>query len=252
MDEQELALRRTQMGRTTKPWIDHAGPDALWGLDDGGWLFMSGAPSSAVNLALVHDGDPATLAKTRGRVQEAGFPTVLMLAGSSEHADPGYGWERVGSMPFMASRLSGDHLKPDSRVRTAGPADRDAARELIGDAFELEPEIAEVCSRVAGEDAGTLRVWLLEEGERPVSAVVTGIAGDAVCVWCMATPARFARRGYGRALLAHVLLAAREEGAAIGLLAATPAGRPLYEATGWATLEDWKMFERTDSATTHA
>jgi GNAT superfamily N-acetyltransferase len=248
MDERDLSLRRGQMGRTTKPWTDHAGPDAVWEFREGSWLFLTGSPSPAVNLALVHDGEPATLAHTRARVEQAGFPTVLMLAGPSEGADLGDGWAPSASMPFMASRLSDRHVGADPRVRIAGAADRDVARDLMGDAFELEPEIADVCSRVADMDVGSTRVWLLVEEGQAVSGVITAIADDAVCVWCMATPKRFARRGYGRALLAHVLLAAREEGARIGLLAATPAGRPLYEATGWQTLEEWQMFERAGSA----
>jgi len=48
-------------------------------------------------------------------------------------------------------------------------------------------------------------------------------------------------------LLADVLARARLEGASIGLLGATPAGRPLYDATGWTTLEEWQLFLSSDS-----
>jgi GNAT superfamily N-acetyltransferase len=67
----------------------------------------------------------------------------------------------------------------------------------------------------------------------------------------MATPQRFARRGYGRAILADVLLRAKLEGASIGLLGATPAGKALYDSTGWTTLEDWRMFLTPDAASAH-
>jgi predicted acetyltransferase len=67
-------------------------------------------------------------------------------------------------------------------------------------------------------------------------------------VWCMATPERFARRSYARALLAHVLHVAAGQGATFGLLAATPAGKPLYDATGWSTLEEWRLHLNSGSA----
>ena len=248
MNDQELSLRRGQMGRTTMPWTDLSGPDAVGEVRGGSWLFLTGAASPAVNLVLVHDGDEATLAGTRDRVDAAGFPTAFMLAGPSEDADLGDGWAPVGSMPFMASHLTDEHLRRDTRVRPAAAADRDVARELMADTFDLKPDIADVCASVAGADADSMILWLLIDDGQAVSAVVTALADDAVCVWCMCTPARFARRGYGRALLADVLLRSREQGAATGLLVATPAGQPLYEATGWETLEKWQMFERSGSA----
>jgi len=64
----------------------------------------------------------------------------------------------------------------------------------------------------------------------------------------MGTPQRFGRRGYGKAILASVLDTAREDGAVLGLLGATPAGLPLYEATGWQTQETWDLFTDATSA----
>jgi hypothetical protein len=89
---------------------------------------------------------------------------------------------------------------------------------------------------------------LLIEDAQAVSTVLTSIVDDAVCVWCMGTPARFARRGYGRSLLTDVLLRAQFEGASIGLLGATQAGKPLYDATGWTTLEQWQLYLKAGPA----
>lgn len=50
-----------------------------------------------------------------------------------------------------------------------------------------------------------------------------------VSVWMMGTPARFARRGYA-------------------LLGATPAGQPLYEATGWRSVDEWQVFPNSTPA----
>lgn len=76
-------------------------------------------------------------------------------------------------------------------------------------------------------------------------------AGDTFAVWCMSTPERFARRGYGGSLLASVLEQARNRGARTALLGATPAGFPLYEATGWTTFETWDVYTNAESAQFH-
>jgi hypothetical protein len=39
-----------------------------------------------------------------------------------------------------------------------------------------------------------------------------------------------------------VLQLAYDDGATLGLLGATPAGLPLYEATGWRTEETWDLY----------
>jgi len=122
---------------------------------------------------------------------------------------------------------------------------------LLADAYGMPAEIARLAVEpvvTGASKAGhsDMRFWLVEDGT-PVSAVLDARSGDAVTLWCMSTPQRFARRGYARALLAHVLHVARAEGAAIGLLGATPAGKPLYDATGWRTLEQWRLFVRGES-----
>lgn len=38
------------------------------------------------------------------------------------------------------------------------------------------------------------------------------------------------------------------EGVAVGLLGPTPARTPLYDTTGWSTLEDWEIYANDDSA----
>lgn len=247
MEEVELSLRRSQMGRSTQGWVQHAGPRAVGELGAGHWLMLSGAPSPDVNMALVHDGVSATLADTQHTVETAGYPSLFMLAGRSQGADLGSGWQRAGAMPFMCSDIGGKHLDADPRVRRATDSDFDAVGDLLADAFGLTREVSDVCARLVQVEQDALRVWLLTEEGQPVSTVTTGIVDDVVCVWCMATPQRFGRRGYGRSLLAHVLLRAREQGTSIGLLGATPAGQPLYEATGWQTLEEWELFLNAES-----
>jgi GNAT superfamily N-acetyltransferase len=247
VDEGELSLRRSQMGRGCQPWVVHGGPRAVGGVAGGAWLMLTGAPSPDVNMALVHDGDAQTLATTKQAVEAAGFPTLFMVAGRSKGSELDSGWQHVGAMPFMSSMLDDEHLRADARVRQAGESDFDTVVELLGDVYGMTHDVAEVCALVLRAEPDAMHVWLLVDGEQAVSTVMTTIVDDVVCVWCMGTPARFARRGHGRALLGDVLLRAKNAGATIGLLGATPAGRPLYEATGWQTLEEWELFVNAES-----
>ncbi|MGA2803588.1 MAG: hypothetical protein ABSF89_04240 [Acidimicrobiales bacterium] len=247
MDEAELSLRRSQMGRSARSFLV-AGSRCVESQGPGYWVALSGAPSPDANMALVDTSDPAVLAAVVGQVQDSGLPTLIMLAGSGRRGEIGTGWQNVGDMPFMAIALVGAHLRPDGRVRQAGIDDFDTVSELVADSFSLTRDVADFVARIleVGDAAG--KIWLLVDGAQAVSTVLTSVVDDAVCVWCMGTPARFARRGYGRGLLNDVLHKAQLEGASIGLLGATPAGKPLYEATGWATLEQWQLFLNTGPA----
>jgi GNAT superfamily N-acetyltransferase len=89
---------------------------------------------------------------------------------------------------------------------------------------------------------------VLEDNGDAVSTVLTARVEDTVSLWRMATPPRFARRGHGRALLRAVLHWAAEDGAAVGLLGATPAGEPLYRTTGWSVIESWNICLNANSA----
>lgn len=148
----------------------------------------------------------------------------------------------------MTLALTRSDLRLDSRVRQAGPEDFEVVSKLVASSFNLTQEIGDVVAKILHLDDAAGKIWMLFDEASAVSTVLTSIVDDAVCVWCMGTPRRFARRGYGRALLADALLRARVEGAAIGLLGATPAGKPLYEATGWTTAEQWQLFLSSESA----
>ncbi len=235
------------MGRSIQPWVPALGPRAVGDLGAGHWVMLSGAPSPDVNVALVHDGEVLTLASARAGVETAGYPTLFMLAGPGRALELGPGWQHAGAMPFMSRVLAGDHLRVDRQVRRAGDGDVETVATLLADAYGMAREVAEVAPTILRVDQDEMRLWLLVDDGQAVSTVLTSFVDDAVCVWCMGTPARFGRRGYGRALLDDVLARAAGEGADIGLLGATPAGRPLYEQTGWHTVEDWQLYLNAES-----
>lgn len=235
------------MGRGAGAMV-HGGPSPVVDGGEGYWMALSGAPSPDMNLALVSDGGPATVDRVLQRITDSGIPTLFMLAGACQSATLEPPWRHVGEMPFMASALHAEHLAADPRVRQAHGDDGDVVCEVMADAFGLAPGLlTDVVAGVLGDGDGPTKIWLLVEDHVAVSAVLTSVVDDAVTVWCMSTPERFARRGYGRALLADALLRAKSGGAEVGLLGATPAGKPLYDATGWVTLEQWRMFTRAES-----
>jgi GNAT superfamily N-acetyltransferase len=250
VNEAELSLRRGQMGRSARTLLG-LGPHSVQDQGPGYWVALSGAPSPELNMALVASAEPAAIATTLRKVEESGYPTLFMLAGGSRHSELGAPWQHVGDMPFMASAMSEEHLTRDERVRRATADDFEAVSELLGTSFGLARELSDLMAGLVKLEVTVGTIWLLVEEDTPVSTVLTSIVDDTVCVWCMATPQRFARRGYGRAILADVLLRAKLEGASIGLLGATPAGKALYDSTGWTTLEDWRMFLTPDAASAH-
>jgi GNAT superfamily N-acetyltransferase len=247
VDEAELARRRSQFGRSCRSLLANS-PRSLGAQGPGFWIALSGAPSPDLNMVLVDSPDAATLAHAMTTVQQAGLPTLFMLAGKCRDEDLGRSFTEAGEMPFMFSGLGEGQLRKDGRVRQARPDDRDAFAGLISESFEFDRSVADLMARTLELPDDVAQVFFFWEGDTPVSTVLTSIVDDAVCVWCMATPPRHARRGFARALLGDVLARARDDGARVGLLGATPAGKPLYDATGWITLETWRVTTNAVSA----
>ena len=240
----DVARRRTQMGEAISGW--GAIPGAVGEVSDGHWLLLSGAPSPDVNLVLVHTSDEKVLQEALVTVDRFGTPALVCLAGEASEQGLASSWQAVGTMPFMQADLAEVPQVADRRVRVAGSDDVEVTVALLADAYGMDPAVA----RIAVEpvltglttETSDMRYWMLVEDDVPVSMVLDARAGDAITLWCMGTPQRFGRRGHGRALLGHVLHAAHQDGLTTGLLGATPAGKPLYDATGWRTVEEWRLF----------
>ncbi len=246
MNPAEISVRRIQMGQAAGALL-LGGPGPIVDEGEDYWIALSGAQSPDMNMSLVSGRE--AVESTLDRVTESGIPSLFMLAGECESVELVAPWQQVGEMPFMASVLDSDHLLSDPRVRQATSDDLDATCAVMCEAFGLTTEMMiDVIGGVLSDTSGPTKIWILIEDDVVVSAVLTSIVADAVTVWCMSTPERFTRRGFGRAILADALHRARADGAKIGLLGATPAGKPLYDSTGWDTLEHWRMFASAKSA----
>jgi hypothetical protein len=244
----DVARWRMQMGEGIRPWVDH--PGMVHAVDETRWLSLSGLPSPDVNMAMVYDADPAVLAGAVAEIEAVAAPALVLLAGrgaelAGDLAEP---WQNVGDMPMMTIELADAPRQPDARVRRAGPEDREAVVGLLADAYQMTPEVLSICVDPLDRMGSTMGIWVLEDDGVAVSTVTTAVTDDAVGIWCMATPERFGRRGYGRALLAAVLDQLYADGVRTGLLGATPAGEPLYAATGWQHVERWTIFTNATSA----
>jgi GNAT superfamily N-acetyltransferase len=143
----------------------------------------------------------------------------------------------------MSLDLPKAQFAPDVRVRRADDEDYESVVQLVTDSNSFGREVAEVGVAILREEVGSPIIWLLHDNGVPVSTVSSAVVEDAVCIWSMATPPRYRKRGYGRAVLSHALHHAYEcRGAVHGLLAASPAGKPVYDATGWLVVEEWQMY----------
>jgi GNAT superfamily N-acetyltransferase len=243
VDESELARRRTLMGRGVTPWLTES---HMWGEQTGrSWALITGSATPDINMVLVYDDDADLLTEPLAQIDKRGCPSLLMLAGPGKelaHALPP-SYSSVGEMPIMAADLAAVPRQPDARVRKATAADVDTVTDLITDAYGFARDVARLAAApLAAGSTGAMSIYLLEDGGTAVSTVTACRVEDVVSLWCMGTPERFGRRGYGRALLAAVLQIAYDDGATLGLLGATPAGLPLYEATGWQTEETWDLY----------
>ncbi|MDE3082519.1 MAG: GNAT family N-acetyltransferase [Acidobacteriota bacterium] len=245
MENIELAARRHQMGESLAV-LSSAGPRPYCENGIGYWIAMSGVASPDANVALVDVNDPQVRDHVLRVVDAVSLPTTLVLAGEALEMDLGDAWRHQGDMPLMAISLSATEVSHDSRVRVATAHDVETVSELLASAYGIGHDESDAVAAFVHRERDDGTIWLLEDESRSVATVFTAVIDDAVCVWSLATPARYARHGYARALLADVLAHARDGGADVGLLGATPAGESLYRRAGWTTIETWRMFALTE------
>jgi N-acetylglutamate synthase len=239
----ELSQRRIQMGMSIQPWIPACGSRAIGEVTTEYWVVLTGSPGPDGNMALVHDGTQSTLEMVQERLDAEGYPCLLMLAGYPVPYNLAPPWRSLGRLPFMSLDLPNAQFGPDIRVRRADDEDFETVVQLVTDSNPFGREVAEVGVAILREEVDSPLIWLLHDNGVPVCTVSSAVVEDAVCIWSMATPPRHRKRGYGRAILSHALHHAHEcRGAVQGLLAASPAGKPLYEATGWLVIEEWQMY----------
>jgi GNAT superfamily N-acetyltransferase len=252
METVDIAERRQQMGRATAGWA--AIPGAVHWVRNTSWLYLSGLPSADANLALVHGDVLQDLADATDAIKTKDVPALLMLAadGIALAETLGPEWSNVGTAPFMVAHVESTPQASDNRVRRASAADTDVVAQLWAEGFGLPFDVcAPMVQAIASPSGDDMTAWVLENDGAGVSSVTTCRVDDAMTIWSMVTPQQYGRQGFGRALLADAMARASSDGIQMGLLLATPAGKPLYDATGWTTLEEWQIYANSTSAQFH-
>ncbi|MEI9907354.1 MAG: GNAT family N-acetyltransferase [Actinomycetota bacterium] len=242
MSDVDVSVARERMGRALGDWI--VSSEMSHEVSPGLWYFFSGLPVADVNMAMIYNDDMNVLTKTLNEIVRMNVPTCLFLAAygknlSDRLADE---WSHVGVLPLMTKVLDNDVQDFDPRVSLVTIDDIDAAVALMAESFLHDPVNFAFLVEAFNSPDSLSKIWLLKEDGVAVSTVTTILVDDALTVWCMATPPQYARKGYGKALLRDVLNRSANTGAKTGLLGATPAGQPLYKASGWEVLEEWDLY----------
>ncbi len=121
------------------------------------------------------------------------------------------------------------------QVRSA--AERERALAIIADAHAMDAAVADRALAPLPDPDGRIMAFLAyADGEAISVAWVT--PGPRIGVWEMMTPARHRRRGAARAALTTALHATWNAATEGAFLLSTPAGRPFYEAVGFAAADD--------------
>lgn len=218
-------------------------PQASLVVGKGFWVNVTAIDGRGMNMALVSTAEVAIFEDACARVVAAGVETLFCLAGEGTAHKFGEGWNSSGTMPLMMLDLDDASIGPDARVREAsGPHDAEIASKIFSDAFDDPKEVADACASCLHSADKVARIWILEDNGVAVSAVVSADVEDSTTIWAMSTTPQHARRGFGKALLGHVMFQAKQRGMVRGLLSATPAGKPLYDAIGWSTVETWAVY----------
>lgn len=236
---------RNQLGRALEDWV--SSPEMAFEVSASSWYLLTGFPTADSNVALVHQNDESALSKITEQVERMAVPACVFLA---DHARAltskiGEGWSFAGTTPFMSLDLEAAELKEDSRVRLALKDDFETVVALMSETFRMDRATASQGASPMKNANAKSDIWIIEDGGQPTSTAITRRVGNSITLWNMATSPRFERKGYGRAIMNHALHQARQDGAKIGLLMASDAGKPLYDATGWVSVEEWDLYLKT-------
>ena len=242
MNDIDIPAARVQMGKALGDWV--VSSKMSHQVIPGSWYFLSGLPAADVNMAMVYNDDMDALTITLEEITRMNVPACLFLAAAGKNLSTQLPdeWSHAGVFPLMTKALDSAAQELDPRVSLVTDDDIDATVTLLAESFLLDPTNFAFLVETLKNPASLSKIWILKEDGVMVSTVTTMLVDEALTVWCMATPPQYARKGFGKALLGDVLARNVNTGAKNGLLGATSAGQPLYEASGWEILEGWDVY----------
>jgi N-acetylglutamate synthase-like GNAT family acetyltransferase len=221
-------------------------------LRDGGVLMLTGGPSPDFNIAAfdADSGGELALAEFVGRVQELGVPGLFMLSSRcaarlapiARHR----GLIEAATMPLMVL-----DVEPPSAVADGFTVQRVTdvqgithAADLIASAFSLDRAwTGRIMAAEPALESATMSFFVAYRDGTPWSTVTTTRAAkDVVGIWSMASDPTRQRQGAGRAVLVAAIMHNRRQGARRFYLIATAQGKPLYDALGFLTVDEFPIW----------
>lgn len=152
-------------------------------------------------------------------------------------------------LPALAARLPTHFpsLNPQAKVwQAASRADLKAASTIRRTAFGFPEGAGLTYFEDMADDwlrGDPARLFLVRLGDGPPAAIGALIIGAEIPgIYIMATLPEWGRRGLGKAVMAHMLSIAMEEGHQIIALTAGVKGYPLYRQFGFEHIFDYKIF----------
>jgi ribosomal protein S18 acetylase RimI-like enzyme len=233
-------------------------PDAVIESEDG-WLLGAGSPSHPVisNAAFRSDdsvdaGEFVSRAKDFFDARGRGF-SIWIRGEEPEDRDltaatAGAGAQLVYEMPEMVlgSPVEEPHLPAGVELRQlteAGQADdywRVAAASYASIGFPAE--VFGGYSNHAGLLAENVVAFIAYLDDRPVSIAMTIVSHGVAGIYWVGSLEQARGKGLGRAVTAAATNAGFKLGAKIASLQASPMGKPIYEAMGYETVFDYRLF----------
>ena len=189
------------------------------------------------------------LAESIQRLELRRVPGVFMVSAQAADKVGGkiaaLGLSEAGEAPMMVFTGPAPAMSSGYDVtQVDSAADLDVVADLIASAFDLDRAwIGRTFASptlLAGSDAA--QFFIARATGQPMSTVTTTGAGSVIGIWSMATPPQLQRRGAGKAALLGAIERKQASGAKLFYLLATPAGQPLYVATGFKTVETFPLF----------
>lgn len=211
-----------------------------------GWLALSGEPKGWLNYAYLRESPDAAdlvieydkVIRARGGQVTAFLPrpTPPRMAEAAQAA----GWQLLGATPLMVFDRRGALDEPHGYTieRVVAEAQIADLQRTIAGGFGLPlASVARIFTRYQLDGPG-IDAFIAYRDGIAMSTVTVTRSGPLAGIFWVATPPEHRRQGASRAALLRAMAYAIEQGAATLYLAASDAGRPLYEQLGFRAVEE--------------
>jgi GNAT superfamily N-acetyltransferase len=144
----------------------------------------------------------------------------------------------AGDLPWNLQLRSGYPTELDGELASRGLVVTEDI-PLMERGFGMPPELTREMFPMRLMFVGA--TWITTDGEDVSTGL--GFVHDGWCgVFNVATPEEHRGRGYGSAVTAHTVEAARASGARGAYLQSSSMGLPVYEKLGFVTVESWRQW----------